>query len=151
MEAYMWAIWLGAFVIALIIEGVTTSVVSVWFAAAALVSMIVSFIPGVAWWIQLVIFVVISVATMFALRPLITKYMKRNIVDTNVDEMVGKKGVMIKRYDELNHGEVRINGVVWTAINTNENEPISEGTKVSVLAINGNKLIVKVIEEGGNK
>ncbi len=147
----MWAIWLGVFVIALIFEGITTSVVSVWFAFAAIVSMIVSFISGVAWWIQLVIFVVISVATMFALRPLVKKYMKRNVVDTNVDEMVGKKGVMVKAYDELNHGEVRINGIVWTAIHVKENEPISAGAKVSVVAINGNKLIVKVIEkDGGN-
>ena len=38
MFEYMWAIWLGVFVIALIVEGVTTSVVSIWFALAAIMS-----------------------------------------------------------------------------------------------------------------
>ena len=73
MFEYMWAIWLGVFVIALIVEGVTTSVVSIWFALAAIVSLIVSFIPNVAWWVQLIIFLVISVATLFALRPVVSK------------------------------------------------------------------------------
>ncbi|MDD7316278.1 MAG: NfeD family protein [Bacillales bacterium] len=148
MFEYMWAIWLGVFVIALIVEGVTTSVVSIWFALAAIVSLIVSFIPNVAWWVQLIIFLVISVATLFALRPVVSKYMKTNKVDTNVDEMVGKKGKMVKRYDELSHGEVKINDVIWTAINTNENEPIEEGEIVTVKSIIGNKVIVQVIKGG---
>ena len=148
MFEYMWAIWLGVFVIALIVEGVTTSVVSIWFALAAIVSLIVSFIPNVAWWVQLIIFLVISVATLFALRRVVSKYMKNNKVDTNVDEMVGKKGKMVKRYDELSHGEVKINDVIWTAINTNENEPIEEGEIVTVKSIIGNKVIVQVIKGG---
>lgn len=148
MADYLWAIWLGVFVIALIVEAATTSVVSVWFAAAAIVSMIVSFIPGVEWWVQIIIFLVLSITALLALRPLINKYMKSNKVETNVDEMVGKKGKMIKAYDELNHGEVKINGVIWTAINTNENEPIPVGETVIVKSINGNKLIVMVSKGG---
>jgi phage terminase large subunit-like protein len=73
---------------------------------------------------------VISVATLLCLRPIATKLLKRNIVSSNVDEMIHKKGKMIKGCDELNHGEVKINGVIWTAISSDEHQDIKEGTLV---------------------
>ena len=143
----MWAIWLGVFIIALIIEALSPELVSVWFAAGALVSIIISLIPGAKWWIELIIFVVISITTLLCLRPLIQKFMKRNIVNSNVDEMVHKKGRMIKACDEINHGEVKINGVIWTACSADEKTPIKEGKLVEVLSVSGNKLIVKEYKE----
>ena len=59
MEQYLWIIWLAIFVIALVIEASGPSLVSIWFALGALVTMIISFIPGVAWWIELIVFVVV--------------------------------------------------------------------------------------------
>ena len=147
MEAYMWIVWLAIFVLALIIEAFGSEIVSVWFAAGALVALIVSFIPGAAWWIELIVFLVISVTTLLCLRPLIRKLMKRNIVNSNVDEIIHKKGKMIKATDELNHGEVKINGVIWTAYSADEKTPIPEGAMVEVLAIEGNKLVVKEIKK----
>lgn len=147
MEQYMWAIWLGVFIIALIIEALSPELVSIWFAAGALISVIVSLIPGTKWWIQLIIFVVVSVTTLLCLRPVIQKFMKRNIVNSNVDEIVHKKGKMTKPCDELNHGEVKINGVLWTACSSDEKTPIAAGKLVEVLSISGNKLIVKEIKE----
>lgn len=147
MEQYMWAIWLGIFIVALVIEALSPELVSIWFAAGALISVIVSLIPGTKWWIQLIIFVVVSVSTLLCLRPVIKKFMKRNIVNSNVDEIVHKKGKMTKACDELNHGEVKINGVLWTACSSDEKTPIAEGKLVEVLSISGNKLIVKEIKE----
>lgn len=147
MEQYMWAIWLGIFIVALVIEALSPELVSIWFAAGALISVIVSLIPETKWWIQLIIFVVVSVSTLLCLRPVIRKFMKRNIVNSNVDEIVHKKGKMTKACDELNHGEVKINGVLWTACSSDEKTPIAEGKLVEVLSISGNKLIVKEIKE----
>ena len=146
MEAYMWIVWLAIFVLALVIEALSPELVSIWFAAGAIVSLIVSFIPGAAWWIELIIFVVISATTIFCLRPIIKKFMKRNVVNSNVDEIIHKKGKMIKGCDELNHGEVKINGVIWTAQSSDESVSIEEGKLVEVLSIDGNKLIVKEIK-----
>ena len=146
MEAYMWIVWLGIFVLALVIEALSPELVSIWFAAGAIVSLIVSFIPGAAWWIEVIIFIVISATTLLCLRPLIKKFMKRNIVNSNVDEMIHKKGKMIKGCDEYNHGEVKINGVIWTAQSSDEKTPIDAGALVEVLSIDGNKLVVKEIK-----
>ncbi|MCR5309503.1 MAG: NfeD family protein [Bacilli bacterium] len=146
MEAYMWVVWLVVFVGALIIEGMGSELVSIWFAAGSIVALIVSFIPEVAWWIQLIIFAVISVASLVCLRPIIHKALKRTVVSSNVDELIHKKGRMTKGCDEFNHGEVKIGGVLWTAYASDEKTPISEGATVEVLAIEGNKLVVKEVK-----
>ena len=78
MEAYMWIVWLSLFVLMLVVEAIGTELVSIWFSLGALIALIVSFIPNVPWWVEVVVFVVISCATLFALRPLFTKYFKRN-------------------------------------------------------------------------
>lgn len=146
MEAYLWIVWLAIFVLAIIIETFTSDLVSIWFAGGAMVALIISFIPGVDWWIEVIIFIVISTVMILGLRPLAKKLLKTNITNSNIDEMAGKKGIMIKGYDELNHGEVKINGIIWTAINADEGKAIPQGTKVVVVAVNGNKLIVRPIE-----
>lgn len=146
MESYMWIVWLGIFVLAIVIEAVTADLVTIWFAIGGVIALIISFIPGVQWWIEIIVFMVISVATLLCLRPIATKLLKRNIVSSNVDEMIHKKGKMIKGCDEINHGEVKINGVVWTAISSDEHQAIKEGTLVEVLAVDGNKLVVKEVK-----
>ena len=146
MENFMWIIWLGIFVLAIVIEALTADLVTIWFAFGGVIALVISFIPGVNWWIELIVFMVISVVTLLCLRPIATKLLKRNIVSSNVDEMIHKKGKMIKGCDELNHGEVKINGVIWTAISSDEHQDIKEGTLVEVLAVDGNKLVVKEIK-----
>lgn len=146
MTAYMWIIWLAIFVIALIVEAVTNDLVSVWFAFGSLVALIVSLIPNVEWWVQLIIFTVISIATLFALRPFLMKYMKRNAVNSNVDSLIHKKGKMTKPCDEFNHGEVKVDGIIWTAVSSDISEPIQDNTIVEIIGIDGNKLIVKPIQ-----
>ena len=146
MEAYMWVVWLTVFVITLIIEEASSELVSIWFSAGAIVALIVSFIPQVTWWIQLVIFAVISVASLVCLRPMIQRGLKRTVVSSNVDELIHKRGKMTKSCDEFNHGEVKIGGVFWTAYSTDEKTPINAGAVVEVLAIEGNKLVVKEVK-----
>ena len=143
MEQFMWIIWLTLFVIAIIIEATTAELVSIFFCAGALVSLIVSFIPGVDWWVEVIVFVIISGASLLGLRPLMTKFLNKEKRDTNIDEMIGKKGLMIKGCDELNHGEIKVNGVIWTAINLVDNEEIKENEKVVIVGVDGIKLIVK--------
>lgn len=146
MLEYMWVVWLVVFVLALMIETLSSELVSVWFAAGALIALIVSFIPQTTWWIQLVIFAVISVASLVCLRPIIHRALKRTVVSSNVDELIHKKGRMTKGCDEFNHGEVKIGGVLWTAYASDEKTPIDAGAVVEVLAIEGNKLVVKEIK-----
>jgi membrane protein implicated in regulation of membrane protease activity len=146
-QTWMWAIWLGVFVLSLVIEAIGTDLVSVWFAAGSLVALIVSFIPGVQWWIQLIVFLAVSVASLLCLRPLVHRYMRRDIINSNIDEIKGKKGLLVEKIDRLHQGVCKINDVSWTAIAQDDKEKIPEGSTVEVLAVSGNKLIVKKVED----
>ena len=143
MEQYMWIVWLVVFVLAVIIEATTAELVSIFFAVGAAITLIISFIPGVTWWIELIVFVVVSGASLLGLRPLMHRFLAKEGRRTNIDEMIGKKGLMIKGCDELNYGEIKVNGVIWTAMNENEKEPINEKEVVTIVAVKGNKLVVR--------
>lgn len=144
----MWIIWLSLFAAMVVIEASGPALISIWFAAGALISLIASFIPGVAWWVQVIVFVVISIAAVFCLRPLIKRYMSNNeVIKTNIDSFVGKSGYVIEDITYVKPGAVKINGVSWTAVPINKKETILEKCVIEVVAIDGNKLVVKKVEE----
>ena len=151
-EQYMWIVWLALMIIMVIVECMGPALVSIWFAAGALVSLILSLfslIPGVTipWWVQVIVFVVVSAITLLALRPLSKRYLKRNIVNSNVDSLVGKRGLLEEEIKPFEPGVCKINDVSWTAISTNGKETIAVKSIVEVVAIQGNKLLVKKVEE----
>lgn len=147
MEQYLWIIWLVIFALAVIIEASGPNLVSIWFAIGSLVSLIISFIPGVAWWIQVIVFVVLSVVSFIALRPIFKRFMKHNLFNTNIDSYTGKKGIVVEEITLLNPGSVKIGDVKWSAIPLDEKEKFNVNDVVEVVAISGNKLIVKKVEE----
>ena len=147
-EMWMWAIWLTLFLLMLIIEALGTDLVSIWFAVGSLVALILSLIPGVSWWVELIVFVSVSLLALCSLRPLIHKRLRKEIQSSNVDSIVGQKGVLTSKIDLLHHGEVRIHDVTWTAIASREVESIEKGSIVTVLAVVGNKLIVQKDKDG---
>ena len=151
-EQYMWIVWLALMIIMVIVECMGPALVSIWFAAGALVSLILSLfslIPGVTipWWVQVIVFVVVSAITLLALRPLSKRYLKRNLVNSNVDSLVGKRGLLEEEIKPFEPGVCKINDVSWTAISTNGKETIAVKSVVEVVAIQGNKLLVKKVEE----
>lgn len=146
MEQYMWIVWLALFVIMLIVEASGPALVSIWFSFGSLVALIVSFIPGVPWWTEVIIFVVLSAAALLALRPIVRRYVKRNKYNTNVDSFTGKRGYVIEDIELLKPGAVKIGDVSWTAIPVNKDEKILENEIIEVVAVNGNKLVVKKVE-----
>jgi membrane protein implicated in regulation of membrane protease activity len=148
IETYMWIVWLALFVIMIVIEAASPELVSIWFAAGALVSLIISLIPGTPWWVEVIIFVVISLVAVLCLRPLVKRYLRSGeIIKTNVDSLIGKKGYVIQDITFLRPGAVKINDVSWTALPLKENETILVNCVIEVVAVNGNKLVVKKVEE----
>ena len=147
MEQYMWIVWLAIFVIMIIVEASGPALVSIWFSIGALLALIVSFIPEVSWWIEIIVFLVVSTACLIALRPICKRYFKRNTLNTNVDSFVGKRGYVIEDIESLKPGAVKIGDVSWTAVPADNKEKILENEVIEVVAVNGNKLVVKKVEE----
>ena len=151
-EQYMWIVWLGLMIVMVIVECMGPALVSIWFAAGALVSLmlsLLSLIPGVTvpWWVQVIVFVVVSAITLVALRPITRRYFKANTINSNVDSLVGQRGLLMEEIKPFEPGVCKINDVLWTAISTNGKETIPAKSVVEVVTIQGNKLLVKKVEE----
>ena len=137
-------IWLAVFIITVVIEFITVEFVSVWFSIASIPALILALFNQNPW-LQLIVFFLLSILLLAVTRPLVVKYLRRNIVDTNVDAYVGKIALVTSKITDIEAGLVKFEGLVWTAVSS---ESIPEGSKVRILAIEGNKLIVtKIIEE----
>ena len=79
------------------------------------------------------------------------KYMKKKVVKSNVDGMIGKRGIILTGCDSLTAGEITINGVTWTAMPANDEDVFQEGEVASVAAIEGNKLLINKVRGKSDK
>ena len=139
----MAAVWLFAVVIFLIIEALVPGLVSLWFAVGALAALL-SAVLGAPLWLQLLWFFVVSVAALFLTRPLVKKFVNGKVQPTNADSLIGKECVVTEGIDNVRAlGAVKIRGMEWTARAENDDAHYTAGDVVTVVAIEGVKLIVK--------
>ena len=135
-------IWLVVLAILLVIEFLTLGLTTVWFAGGALVAFLVS-LAGGPLWLQLLLFIAVSVVLLLFTRPLAVKYLNKDVHKTNVDSIPGQKGIVTATIDNLKaEGQVTIQGMEWTARAKNGNT-IEKGKVVRVTAVEGVKLIVE--------
>jgi membrane protein implicated in regulation of membrane protease activity len=140
MEILFWALAVVAFVIA---EVMTIQLVSIWFAAGALVTLLMTYFFELSWIEQLGVFIAASTVFLIMSLPLIRKRKKNRAVATNADLDVGKHATVIEEINcDKGTGRVTLGGVNWSAVPENENEVISEGTVVIVKKVMGAKLLV---------
>lgn len=145
MESYMVWIWLGVFIICFVVEAVTTELVSIWFCIGAIVSFILSLINGIPYYIELVVFTLVSLVLLLVTRPFIKKIMKNQKRNTNVDAIIGTKVKMLTEASYSNPGSIKINDIVYTAVVADEKEILLKDEEVKIVAVQGNKMICKKI------
>lgn len=146
-----WAaiIWLVLMVAFLALEASTVTLVSLWFAAGALVAMVISLLQG-AIWLQTAAFLAVSVVLLTALRPLVRKFITPKLTATNVDSVIGSTGLVSVAIDNVTaSGQVKLGPMYWTARST-DGSPIPEGTRVRVDRIEGVKVFVSPVEIPAN-
>lgn len=141
----MLIIWFIIIVLGIILEEVTSSLVSIWFSIAAAISLVFA-IADFDIYIQIIVFAVLSLVLILATRPLVKKLTHNTEVKTNVDKLFGMVGKVIEKIEKDNKGIVKVDFQEWTAVSY-KNVTIEEGTNVVIKGIVGNKLIVDVIEE----
>ncbi len=133
--------WLAALILFAVIEGMTVGLVSIWFALGAAGGLIASAITENIW-VQIIVFLVVSLAALLVIRPLAARSAKGKQEATNADRVIGQEGVVTEEIEDLRaKGQVKVGGSVWTARTEGEGT-IPEGTVVKVLRIEGVKLIV---------
>lgn len=139
----MLIVWAVIFTLTLMAELLTEALVSVWFCVGAIVAFAIAFIPEMPYWGEIIVFVGVSLITFLVIRPILQKRLVHLHSKTNVDTMIGKKGIVVKRITSLEKGEVKINDIIWNAIKRDEDDTIEVDSIVEVISIQGNKLLVK--------
>ena len=140
------AIWIAIAIISAIVEGLTVSVVSCWFAVGAVFA-VGAYLLGASPLIQFVVFVVVSALALAIIRPIIKKHNKTSVQPTNADMLIGKEGVVTEAIDNVkSKGAVKIKGLEWSAISEN-GEAIEKESIVLIKRIEGNKLIVTPVKD----
>lgn len=140
--------WLILMAVLLVIEIATLGLTTLWFAAGALVAFIIAAV-GLPIWLQIVVFVVVSVILLICTRPLATKYLNSKTSKTNAESLVGKTAKVTMDINNIQaQGQVVIGGMEWTARSTDDAVSIPAGAVVMIHGISGVKLIVSEKKEG---
>ena len=135
--------WLVLLILFLVTEGATAAVTTIWFAIGAMVAMFAAMF-GADLWLQVVLFAVVSVVCLLALRPVLKKYLDPKKVKTNIDAVIGKQGVVLEKIDNLaGTGKVKLDGMEWSARSA-DGAVIEKDTIVAVEKIEGVKVFVKM-------
>lgn len=136
-------IWLAILIVLLIIEILTLGLTTIWFAGGALLAFIAAEF-GAPLPVQIVLFFIVSLVLLIFTRPVALKYFNAKRTKTNSESLIGKQAVVTQSIDNsLGVGEATVNGLVWTARTEAFSGSIEEGKTVTIIAIDGVKLIVR--------
>ena len=140
-------IWLGLFIILIVIELFTVGLTTIWFAGGALTAMIAG-IFGADILAQILIFLAVSCVLLIFTRPWAMKHLNQKRVRTNYESEIGKIIKLTEKVDNRNQtGKSIVDGQEWTVRSKDDREILEEGTLAKVIAVSGVKLIVEKYEE----
>ena len=140
MEVWL---WLGIIILLSVIEAISVSILCVWFIISGIVSLILSLF-NVSFYVCFIVFVILGLILMLTTRKSIEKILKVKEEKTNLDRIIGKKGVVTEKIEKNHIGEVKVDGKRWSAYSSDE---LAEGDFVEILQINSVKLEVKKWED----
>lgn len=136
-------IWLIVFVACIVIEIITMGLTTIWFAGGALVAAVGAALNAPLW-LQIVLFVAVSLVLLYFTRPVAVKYFNKDRVRTNAESLVGKQAIVISEIDNLQGiGQVTVGRQEWSARTAIEGITLPVGSVVIVRAISGVKLVVE--------
>lgn len=133
--------WGVLLVLTIIVEAYSVELVSMWFSLGSLIALILA-IFNVEPWVQILVFVVVSVVSLIFGRMLLKKLLlKSTDYATNSDSLVGKTIVITSPVDRFKPGTGKIGDVVWT-VAVHDDVKFENGDKCVIDVIEGNKIIV---------
>jgi membrane protein implicated in regulation of membrane protease activity len=136
-----WVLWVVLAAVLAIGEVLTLGFLLGLIAVAAILAGVVAAL-GAGLVIQLVVFIVGSIASLALIRPVAKRHLRTPAqLRTGTAALVGARGVVTERVDDLS-GQVKIGGEVWSARAFMEGEVIEPGKRVEVARIEGATALV---------
>ena len=129
----MWQTWTVVAVLCLILELTAGDFFITCFAIGALFAAVGAAV-GLNGYVQLVVFALLTLISLFWVRPFAKRYLHRG-KDTrvsNADALMGRRGRVVETVKAGGYGRVQIDGDVWKAV-TNGTADIPEGESVMVV------------------
>ena len=135
-------LWLVFFIVFLVVEVITVSLTCIWFAAGALLALILALfnVPVV---VQVIVFAIVSIVLMIFTKPILSKKLLANREKTNYESVIGQNAKVTEQINNIeNKGTVMLNGLEWTARSVDD-RVMEVDTIVEVVKVEGVKVIVK--------
>ena len=135
-----WVGWLVVAVFFLVVELLTTALVSIWFVPAAIIVCFLTFVVD-SLALQIAIFVVLSAIFMVIARKVYKKYIKKPVDDVNQNEkLMGKVAIVTEDTTPIS-GRIRVGDVYWRAVSEN-GETIPKDEVVVIKRVEGTTLVI---------
>ena len=135
-------VWLVIAVVLGIFEAATVALVSIWFAIGAVAAMVPAYFNA-PFWVQILVFILVSALCFVFTRPFFKKIIRVNKQPTNAEKLVGQEGGATDDIENIEcRGKVFISGLTWSA-RSETGELIPQGAVVTVKKIEGATLVVK--------
>lgn len=135
-------IWVGVAIAAGLVEVLTLDLIFLMVAGAAFVTALTALL-GLPPALQVVVFAASTALLLFAARPPLLRYMRRNLPSTpmNIAALEGQQAEVLSEVT-LNGGRVKLAGEVWSARAQEHGDPLEIGSRVHVLRIDGATAVV---------
>ncbi len=138
---YFW-LWFFICIVSIVLEILTaTALVSIWFALGSMIALGLA-LMNFSFPIQVIVFFISSLVLAMMVRPFATKYTRGNTVATNADRIISYRTKLLKPITATSYGEINFNGQIWNAASI-DSKPIEAEALIEVIAIEGNKVLVK--------
>ena len=133
LAQHLWQMWAVIAVLCLILELTAGDFFILCFSIGAAFAAIGAAL-GVGFYLQLFIFAVFTLISLFLVRPVALRYLHRNdeFRVSNADALIGRKGRVVEAIEAGGFGRVQIDGDVWKAV-TKDDEAVPVGTNVRVV------------------
>ena len=135
-------IWVGVIILSIVLEVVTDQLVAIWFVPGAIVSIILDFCSVDIVW-QVLVFLLLSAVGIIVSQKFLRKFISP-VTKTNIDTIIGEKCVVTEKIDNFSGvGQAKVKGQIWSARGVDEDSVYEVGDILTIVAIEGVKLICK--------
>jgi inner membrane protein len=148
MESITFWYWLAFGIALMLVEVLVPGVLFMWLGAAAIVTgLILLGIPDLGWQLQLVVFAVLSVVSVFAGR----KYVYTNPEPTDHPTLNRRGENFVGQQYTLDgataggHGRVKIGDSLWAVSVSPQGTELSANARVTVTGVDGSTLVVEAV------
>ena len=134
LAQHLWQVWTVVAVACLILELTAGDFFIICFSIGAVFAAITAALGG-GIYLQLVMFAVFTLVSLFWVRPFAQRYLHKGEDNrvSNADALIGRQGRVVETVRADGFERVQIDGDIWKAV-TNETADIPEGAAVRVVS-----------------